>query len=183
MKNISNGELFFKLFKINAITFGGGYTIIPVIKNEFVDKKELIDERDMLDLMAISQSVPGAMAINVSILLGYKIKGLSGAILCMIAASLPCLIIITIISYFYRAFRDNFYVSSALLGMSGIISAILLLTVIDLAKSAMAYQKRFAIIMMILSFILSSIVHVKTGIIIVLCGLSGIIISHIHRRS
>lgn len=71
MKNI---DLFKTLLKINAVTFGGGYTIVPIIRDEFVKNKKIIDDDEMMKIIALAQSCPGAMAINTSILLGYRIN-------------------------------------------------------------------------------------------------------------
>lgn len=79
-KQISLFNLFLTFFRINAITFGGGYTIVAVLRDEFVLRKKLIKEDDMLDLTALAQSGPGAMAINTSVLAGYKLRGMPGAI-------------------------------------------------------------------------------------------------------
>ena len=99
-KKISLLELFLTFFRINAITFGGGYTIVVVLRDEFMSKKKIISEDEMLDLVAIAQSGPGAMAINTSVLTGYKLRGPLGALVCMLASVAPCIIIITIISHF-----------------------------------------------------------------------------------
>ena len=75
MKKISSFELFISFFKINMITFGGGYAIMPIIKKLYVDYKKILVEDDMLDLIALAQSIPGALAINTSMLVGYKLRG------------------------------------------------------------------------------------------------------------
>ena len=77
-QTISLRELFTTFFRINAVTFGGGYTIVPVIRDEFMKKKGLIDEDEMLDIVALAQSGPGAMAISTSLLTGYKLRGVKG---------------------------------------------------------------------------------------------------------
>ena len=86
MKKISLVKLFFTFFKINAITFGGGYTIVPVIKDIFVEDLKLINEDDMMDIVALAQGGPGAMAISASILTGYKLRGPIGAFICLVAS-------------------------------------------------------------------------------------------------
>lgn len=133
-KNISLTKLFTTFFKINALTFGGGYTIVPIIKDTFVKDLNLIDDDEMMDLVALAQGGPGAMAISTSLLTGYKLRGATGAIVCLIASSLPCLIILSIISLFYKEFRSNFYVNAALEGISGVICAVLLITVFNMEK-------------------------------------------------
>lgn len=142
-------DIFIIFFKISSFTFGGGYTIIPVIKDEFSIKRNLIDEEDMIDIIAVGQSGPGAMAINTSILTGYKILGRKGAIVAALGAIAPCILIITLVSYFYRQFSQNRIIQLALKGMSGAISAILLLTTYDLFKASIKKNKLYAFLAMI----------------------------------
>lgn len=173
-KEISYLQLFMLFFKINLVTFGGGYTIVPVVRQEFAIKRNLIDDDTMLNIIALAQTGPGAMATSTSILTGYKLKGVPGAILSLTASVLPCLIIITAISYFYRSFSDNFWVKSALLGMSGVISAVLLVTTYNLGRSALKSTPVFSVLMMVSSFIASYSWGIHTAIIILFLGICGL---------
>ena len=172
---ISYLELFLLFFKINAVTFGGGYTIVPVIRDEFAIKRKLIDDDMMLDIVALAQSGPGAMAISSSILTGYKLRGFWGGIVALLGSVLPCLIIISIISYFYQAFSENFWIRSALLGMGGVITAVLLITSLNLARNAMREHPVFSGLMMVSAFVLSFFFGVNTGFIILFLALCGLI--------
>lgn len=171
---ISLLKLFTTFFKINAITFGGGYTIVPVIKDIFVEDLKLIDEDDMLDIVALAQGGPGAMAISTSILTGYKLRGPIGAIVCLIASTLPCLIILSLVANFYQAFKTNFFINSALKGISGIIAAVLFITVYNMAHSSYKKYPKYTLIMLITVFILGYFTNIHTGLIIILCAISGI---------
>lgn len=181
MKKINLGMLFFTLLKINTVTFGGGYTIVPVIRDEFSRKKQYIDDDEMMRLIAIAQSVPGAMAVNTSILIGYRLAGVVGAIVATLAAALPCFLIITIISYFYRAFRQNFYVNAALTGMSGMISAILMVTVWDFFKLAIKKDKVMSVLLILSGFSASYFFNVPTALIILYFALTGIVVTTAER--
>lgn len=174
MKKFSLLKLFLTFFKINAITFGGGYTIVPVIKDIFVSDLGLIDEEKMMDIVAISQGGPGAMAISCSVLTGYYLKGPIGAITCLIASSLPCLIILSIISNFYQEFKSNFFINAALEGISGVISAVLFITVIRMGISSYKKNPRFSVFMIILVFLVAFFTEINTGLIILFCALAGI---------
>ena len=110
-------ELFFSTFKLSACTFGGGFVIIPLMRKKFVEELGWIEEDEMMDLTAIAQSSPGAIAVNASILVGYHVAGFPGAMLTVLGTILPPLIIISIISMFYQAFRDNTIVNMAMAGM------------------------------------------------------------------
>lgn len=174
-KKISLSEIFFTFLKINTVTFGGGYTIVPVIRDEFIGRKKLIDEKEMLDIITIAQSGPGAMAISTSLLTGYRLRGFRGAVTALGASVLPCLVIITVVYYFYDAFRDNFWVKSALEGMAGVISAALFITVYNMAKQATLQHRLFSMTMMLGAFILSYFLKIHTAAIIIVLALIGLL--------
>ena len=106
-------KLFFSTLKLSACTFGGGFVIIPLMRQRFVEQLGWIEEQEMLDLIAIAQSSPGAIAVNASILVGYHVAGVPGALLTVLGTVLPPLIILSVISLFYQAFRDNAIVNMA----------------------------------------------------------------------
>lgn len=168
-------EIFITFLKINTFTFGGGYTIVPVIRDEFMKKRKLIDEEEMLGLLALAQSGPGAMAISTSLLTGYRLRGFKGALTALFASVLPCLIIISTLFYFYDAFSRNFWVKSALIGMGGVISAVLLLTVYDMGKAAMKKHRYFSLTLMVGAFAASYFGNVHTIIIIITLAVIGFI--------
>lgn len=174
--SISYTQLFLTFLKINALTFGGGYTIVPVIRDEFTHNKKLIDEEEMLNIVTLAQSGPGAMAISTSLLTGYRVKGFKGAIVSLIASVLPPLIIITIVFFFYDTFKSNFWVKSALEGMAGIISAALFITVYQMAKQAIQKNTIFSILLMIGSFIASFLFKIHTVLIIVTLAIIGLVV-------
>nr|MCR4778757.1 chromate transporter [Lachnospiraceae bacterium] len=126
-------KLFFTTFRVSAFTFGGGFVIIPLLKRKFVDELHWINEEEMLDLTAIAQSSPGAVAVNSSLIIGYHVVGLLGALISAIATVLPPLVIISVISVFYKAFRDNVIVSMAMKGMLAGVAAVIFDVVINMA--------------------------------------------------
>ncbi|MCI5971517.1 MAG: chromate transporter [Anaerococcus sp.] len=180
---ISCWQLFKTLFKINLITFGGGYTIAPVIKDEFCKKKKLIETSDMLDIMALAQSGPGALAVSTSLLTGYKILGKKGALIGAIASFTPPLFVISIVYLFYEKVYDNFWIRVALRGMSGVISAVLLLTTYDLAKEALKINKYFSLAVMLSSFVIGYFTSINVGFIILTLAILGIIVFSTGRMS
>src|SRR5699024_462995 len=99
--------LFRITFYISAFTFGGGYIVIPMMRKYFVDDLDLITERELMDMVAIAQSSPGAIAVNIAVLVGYRIAGIFGAVISAIGTVLPPILILSVISIFYKAFRDN----------------------------------------------------------------------------
>ncbi len=172
--SISLGELFLTFFKINLFTFGGGYTIVPVIRDEFVQNKPLIEEEEMLDLTALAQSGPGPMAINTSILTGYRLRGPLGAVVSLIAATLPCLIVITLLFYIYQSLRTNPWVNAAFAVMGGGISAVLILTTWNMGKVALKKHPVFGAGIMLGAFISGFFLHLNAALIILICGTIGL---------
>src|SRR5699024_6752 len=122
-------------------TFGGGFVIIPLMRKKFVEELHWIDEQEMLDFTAIAQSSPGAIAVNASILVGYRVAGLCGALLTVLGTILPPLLIISVISFFYAAFRDNVFVNMAMTGMLAGVAAVICDVVITMGKGIVK-QKR-----------------------------------------
>ncbi len=102
--NKSIWSLFFSFLKIGAFTFGGGYAMVALLENEFVQKKKWLDKTEFLDIVAIAESTPGPVAINSATYIGYKNNGVPGSVAATLAVSLPSFVIIYIISLFFDAF-------------------------------------------------------------------------------
>lgn len=175
-KKISLLSMSLIFLKIAAFTFGGGYTIVPVIKDEFAVNRKLIKEEEMLDIVSIATSGPGPMAINASILTGYRLHGVMGGIFAAISSAIPSLLIISVISYFYEAFSQNYYVNAALTGMGGVIAATLIITSYKMAKQALKSHTLLSAIIYITAFIASFIFKINTGIIILVIAIFGLFI-------
>lgn len=167
--------LFTSTFYLSAFTFGGGYVIIPLMKKKFADDLNWIDEKEMLNLAAIAQSSPGAVAVNASILVGFKIAGLAGALVAILGTILPPLIIISVISMFYKAFRSNIYVAAVLKGMQSGVAAVIADVVSDLGTSVAKEGKLVSVIIMIGAFIATFFFKINVMYIILVCGVIGAI--------
>ena len=166
-------KLFLSTFELSACTFGGGFVIIPLMRKKFVEELGWIEEEEMLDLTAIAQASPGAIAVNASIMLGYHIAGIPGAILAVLGTVLPSLIIISIISMFYQAFRNNVIVSMAMRGMLCGDAAVICDVVINMAKSIFQKKRPLPIIIMLASFIAVRYLSINIIIVIFVCGCIG----------
>ncbi len=175
MKSKKLIKLFFDTFIISSFTFGGGYVIVPLIKSKFVDELKWIDESEMLDLISIAQSSPGAMAVNVSMLVGYKIYGILGAFICIIATILPPLIIITAIALFYEFFSTNVYVINFLKGMQAGVSAVIFSVVFDLSKKIYISRNYLNYVLLIISIILKLYFNINVAKIMLLCAFVGFV--------
>lgn len=173
-KNISlYWILFSSTFLLSAFTFGGGYVIVPLMKKRFVDKLKWIEEEEMLNMIAIAQSSPGAIAVNTSIMVGYKMAGVFGAIISTFGTVLPPLLILTFISFYYREFRDNRYVSAMLKGMQAGIAAIITDIIFGLSKNIIRKKRILSILMMVLAFVAVFIFSVNVMVVILISGLVG----------
>ena len=119
-------KLFLSNLYISAFTFGGGFVIITFMKRKFVDELGWIDEKEMLDMTALAQSSPGAIAVNAAILVGWKVGGLAGMLVSVLGTILPPMIILSVISLFYQMFATNRYVALVLKGMQSGVAAVIL---------------------------------------------------------
>lgn len=167
--------LFTSTFKLSACTFGGGFVIIPLLRKKFVEELGWIEEEEMIDLTAIAQSSPGAIAVNAAIIVGYHVAGFVGAMITVFGTVLPPLIIISIISLFYKAFRDNAIVNMAMAGMLCGVAAVIFDVVINMAKTVFKQKRIVPVIVMIASFVASRYFSVNIVFIILACALIGAI--------
>lgn len=166
-------QLFFSTFKLSACTFGGGFVIIPLMRKRFVEELGWIEEEEMLDLTAIAQSSPGAIAVNAAILVGYRACGFAGALISVLATVLPPLIIISVISLFYQAFRDNAIVNMAMAGMLCGVAAVIFDVVLNMMKGIFQKKRILPVLVMIGAFIAVRYFSVNIIVIILLCGIIG----------
>ena len=127
---------FLTFFKIGLFTFGGGYAMIPLIEAEIVNRKNWISKEDFLDLLAVAQSCPGVFAINISVFIGYRLRGVKGGLLCALGTALPSFIIILLIAMFFHQFKDNPYVAAMFRGIRPAVVALIAIPTFNMAKKA-----------------------------------------------
>lgn len=166
-------KLFLSTFKLSACTFGGGFVIIPLMRKKFVEELGWIEEQEMMDLTAIAQSSPGAIAVNASILVGYHVAGIPGAFLTILGTILPPMVIISFISLFYQAFRDHAVVNMAMAGMLGGVAAVIFDVVIDMAKNIFREKRILPVVVMVGAFAAVRFFSVNIIIIIFVCAIIG----------
>ncbi|MGC7872501.1 chromate transporter [Desulfosporosinus sp. SYSU MS00001] len=118
-------EIFMVFFKISPITFGGGFAMIPIMEEEIVHKKQWIDRENLVDIFAVSQSLPGAIAVNSATFVGYQIGGIPGALSALIGIVIPTFVIIIILGALLSSFQQNVYVQAALQGIRPIVVALI----------------------------------------------------------
>lgn len=167
-------ELFLSTLYLSTFTFGGGFVIVTLMKKKFVDQYHWIDEKEMLDMTAIAQSSPGSVSINSSILVGYKIGGISGAAVSILGTIVPPLVIISVISLAYSAFKDNAFVKVILNGMRAAVAAIILDVVYSMTKGLVKKRNTIALLILAAAFIGSHYLNINAVVIIALCIFVGI---------
>lgn len=175
-------KIFISTFYLSAFTFGGGYVIITLMKKKFVDDYHWIEEDEMLDLVAIAQSAPGAIAINGSIVIGYKLAGIPGIIAAVLGTVLPPFSIITIVSFFYTAFQSNVYIQLLLEGMQAGVGAVIASVVYDMGKGIVKEKDNELLVIMVLAFVINYFFNVSVIFIILGCGLLGLVQALYERR-
>lgn len=119
-------KMFITFFKVGAFTFGGGFAMLPIIQNEIVVKQKWIDEDEFVDALSLTQAAPGPIAVNTSIYVGYKLKKIPGAIVCVLGCILPSFIIISIMARFFSVFRNNQIIGKFFMGVRPAIVALIL---------------------------------------------------------
>lgn len=168
-------KLFFYTFMLSAFTFGGGYVIIPLMRKRFVEDLHWIDEQEMLDLISVSQSSPGPIAVNASLMVGYHMGGIPGALIAAFGTVLPPMVIISVISFFYQQFRDNAYVSAVMRGMQAGVATVICNVVIDMGRTVLKDKSLLSAFLMLSVFVSVYFFKVNVIWVILICALIGLI--------
>lgn len=169
------GTLFKTMFVLSACTFGGGFVIVSLMKKKYVDELKWFEEDEMLDVTAITQSSPGPLPVNASVIIGYRIAGVVGSLTAILGTILPPMIIISIISLFYEQFRTNPYISTALQVMRAGVAAVIFDVVINLAGNVIKTRRFLYIAMMVVAFVATYLLDVSAMIVILTCLGIGLI--------
>ena len=175
-------KIFLSTLYLSAFTFGGGYVIITLMKQKFVDELHWIDDDEMLDMVAIAQSSPGPIAVNGAVIIGYKLEGIAGVLSAVLGAVLPPFVILTVISFFYQAFKDSAVIQSLLAGMTCGVSAVIMSVVFDMASGIVKGKDPILIVVMILAFICNYVLKVNVILIILFCVVLGVVLTLIRTR-
>lgn len=167
--------LFLSTLTISSFTFGGGYVIISLLKKKFTDELHWIEEKEMLNLAAIAQSAPGAVAVNAAILVGYQTAGIIGTIIAVFGTIIPPFVIISLISLCYTAFRENIIVAAVLKGMQSGIAAVIADVTVNLCSSVYKESGILSVLVMAAAFCASWFFGVNVLWIILACAIYGIL--------
>ena len=176
---VRNRSFYWKLFKstfiISAFTVGGGFVIIPLLKTKYVDEYGWISDTETLNLVAIAQSMPGVVAANAAILLGYRMAGIVGTVVALLATVLPPLITLSVISYFYDLFASNPYIQMILKGMQCGATALIINVAIDLVAKQLRKKLLLPILIILGTFAANFFFDVNIMLLILIDGILGLI--------
>lgn len=179
-------KLCFWLFQTNlfisAFTFGGGYVVIPMIRKYFVQKRHYIKEEELMDLAAIAQTSPGAIAINLSAVTGFKVLGKTGAVISCVGAIIPPLIIISVLSVCYHLIKDNQAVAAVLKGMEAGVAALIVDVVLDMYRVIRKENSKWIICLVPITFIANVIFGIGVLPLILGSVLIGFLYGNIRKR-
>ena len=175
-------KIFISTLYLSAFTFGGGYVIVSLMKKKFVDELHWIEEKEMLDLVAIAQSSPGAIAINGSIVVGYKLAGITGVLVSIIGTIIPPFVIISVISFFYELFASNVYVQQVLTGMQAGVGAVIASVSYEMGAGIISEKDGISLLIMAGAFVASCVFEVNVVYIVIICGLLGVLRTCMNRK-
>ena len=178
-------ELFWVFLRVGAMTFGGGYAMLPILQRELVEKRQWVTDADLTDYYAIGQCTPGIIALNVSTFIGRTKAGLAGAICAAVGFELVPLLIILVISLFLEGFSDNEYVQHALAGINVCVCVLILNTLLKLRKSTL--KGAFSLVVFFIVFALAAMgeflpFSIPLPVLVVAAALAGIIAGQIKEK-
>lgn len=166
--------LFTSMLYISAFTFGGGFVIVSLMQKKFVEDLHWLKEDEMLDMVALAQASPGAIAVNGAILIGRKLAGVPGIAVAVLGTILPPMVILSLISLAYEAFATNLWVARALKGMQAGVAAVIVDVSLNLGTRVVKERDPLCIALMIVAFVLNYALHVNVIYIILGAALLGI---------
>ena len=174
-------QIYLKFFKIGAVTFGGGYAMLPILRREIVEKEHWVSEEEIMDFYAIGQSLPGIIAINVGGCIGYLRRKDAGAVAAAFGVVSPCLIIITIIAACLANFQDNVWVRHAMSAVSVCVCALILDSVITMWKKGV--KDKFGLVLFAIMLGAMTFTKANPVLLVVLSAASGILCKSLKEKN
>ena len=165
--------LFCVLFRISAVSVGGGLTMLPLMTAEFVEKRRWLTDEDMVDTIAIVQSMPGIIACNMGVLVGCKVAGIAGALVGCVAVVLPPFFTILLIAVFVRSLTGSPWLDHMFLGVRSAVCALILLSVIKMSRQIL--KDGFSRILAAVSFALLTFTDVNAIYVIIAAAAAGLV--------
>lgn len=173
-------ELFTVFARIGALTFGGGYAMLPLLERELVVKRDWTTNEELMDYYAVGQCTPGVIAVNTATFVGCKLAGTAGGIIASLGVVFPSVVIITLIAGLLTSFADNPYIKSAFAGIRVCVCVLIFNAVIKLWKSAI--KDRWALILCLAVFALSLFFDISPIVFVIFCAAAGILLDRLGVR-
>jgi len=167
-------ELYWIFFKVGLFTFGGGYTMLPLLQKEVVEKKKWLTSEEIIDFYTLSQCTPGIIAVNVSTYIGFKKKRFWGGIISALGVATPSIIVITVIAAVLTNFSHIKEVAYAFTGIRVAVTALVIVTIVDMYKKSVVDW--LCIILYIASFLLSVLTSISPVFIVLGAGITGLVL-------
>lgn len=171
MKELLN--IFLIFFRMGAFTFGGGYAMLPIIQEEIVKKRNWATDNEIIDYYAIGQCTPGIIAVNTATFIGYRKKGIMGAVSATLGLVTPSLILISIIAKFFKEFQEYEIVQYAFNGIQVVVVALITITVINMFKQSV--KDNYGIILFLAAFIIIGFLKLSPIMVVVSSAMIGIL--------
>ncbi len=175
MKKTSLWQLFATFFKTGLFTFGGGYAMIAILQEELVDKKKWITNQDMLDMIVVAESTPGVIAVNTATSVGYKTRGVLGAIIATLGVVLPSFLIISVLSYLIEAFQSNVWYQSAFKGIQACVTVLVVNAFTKMFKQI--EHDAYNYIAFVVAFAIAAFTNFSVIYLILIGGVCGFIVT------
>ena len=179
-KRVSLWELFITFFKTGLFTFGGGYAMIAILEEELVAKRGWITSQDMLDMLVIAESTPGVVAVNTATSVGFRVRGVLGALIATLGVVLPSFLIITALTFFITAFENNPWYKAAFTGIQACVTVLVINAFVKMAKQVQ--WNWFSLISMPAAFAVALFTNFDIIFIILIGGVLGIVYTLIAER-
>ncbi len=168
-------EIFVTFCRVGAFTFGGGLAMLPLFEKEVIEKKGWITQEDILDIYAISQSLPGVIAVNASTFIGYRLAGVPGAAAAVAGMMAPSLLVIIAIASIFVQFRENYYVAKAFRGVRAAVTALIFLAAYRIGRATL--KEAFSWIVAVTAFLVIFLTNIHVIYVILAGALLGIVVS------
>lgn len=180
MKKTSLWQLFATFFKTGLFTFGGGYAMIAILQEELVDKKKWITNQDMLDMIVVAESTPGVIAVNTATSVGYKTRGVLGAIIATLGIVLPSFLIISLLSYLIDAFQSNIWYQSAFKGIQACVTVLVINAFTKMFKQI--EHDAYNYVSFVVAFTIAALTNFSVIYLILIGGLCGLVVTLLKQK-
>lgn len=166
--------------RFGCFTFGGGLSIIAQMQRLYVEEKGVITSDELLDLTSVAKSLPGTMIANVAMLYGYRVGGVAGGLTALMGMTMPPMVVMIVVSFFYKAFRDNYWVVAAMSGAQAAVVPVIMVAAVKMVRGSL--QNRLCVLVTAVCGVLYYFFQVSTVVLVLIGMVSGLLISEYYER-